>query len=228
MLLRDAVERAARGRAHADRADALALGFRQQALEVDARKRAFDLSARAGIQQVVEDLRRIDVARVEHAMERFGIAVRRDAEEPNLALALELLERGNHFAHDVVDADRAARRHGPDRVVELQHVNARHAETAQARLARADHGATDIAEVLGTQPHLRADVDVEAELAQRLAEMLLGDAVAVARPCIALVDAALARARDRAPALRQRALDDETADVAAAEPQHGDVDAGPA
>src|SRR5205814_2629855 len=151
-------ERARRQRAHADDADGLVLRARQKALEVDARELPCLPAPGRGIEQVVEDLRGVDGARVDHRVDRVRITDRGEAEEPRLALLAQSLKRWNHLVHHRANPERAACRRGTDRIVELKEVDARSAEPPEAVVDRARDSTADVPEILGPQAYLRADV----------------------------------------------------------------------
>src|SRR5262249_53519960 len=145
-----------------------------------------------------------------------------DAAEADLPLLPELLHRRHHFAEDVGKAQGAGPARRLDPIVELEEVDALHAEPLEARVERARDRAGDVAKVGRVEPELRADLHARPQRPEHLAGVLLGLAVAVRRRGVEVVDAELHRPRDRALALGQRAADDEPADVAAAEPERRD------
>src|SRR5207247_4221975 len=110
-----AAQRARRQRANADDADSLLLGAQEQAFEVD-REPPLDLAAGRRIEQVVEDLCRINRAGVDHTMQRVRVAERGDPEKLELALLLQSLEGGDRLVEHLARADGAAGRRLRDRI----------------------------------------------------------------------------------------------------------------
>src|SRR5918996_1256994 len=107
-----------------------------------------------------------------------------------------------------------------DHVVELQEIDAIHAEAREARLQRASDGGPRVA-LGGVHAKLGAHVGPQAERLQRAAEIALGLAIAVRRRGVEVVDPCLDGPRHRPLALGRRAPNDQSTDVAASEPQRG-------
>src|SRR5882724_2924367 len=90
-----------------------------------------------GIQQVQADLRGVDGAACERAVERARLTERRHPEEADLALLLKTAGGGDHGVEHVAEADAALASDPRNRIVEVEEIEAGNTEQAQARL----HGA---------------------------------------------------------------------------------------
>ncbi len=151
-------------------------------------------------------------------MQRLGVADRRDAEEPHLALLAQRFKRGHHLVEHLPGAERLAPARGGDGIVQVEDVDPLHAEALQACVERLRHRLADAAEIRGRQPHLGADDRVGGlELLQDAAEVLFGFAVSVLHRGVEIVDAGLERAGDGALLVGRIAAHHEAADRAAAE-----------
>src|SRR6266571_3774113 len=140
-------ERSPREHADADGAHALLAPQHRELIEVLRGEARWHRLRRRGIQQVQADLRGVDGAARERAMERARLAERRHPEEADLALLLETAGRGYHGVEHVAEADTALASDPRDRIVEVEEIETRDAEQAQARLHGAGEGALHVGEV---------------------------------------------------------------------------------
>ena len=92
--------------------------------------------AGARIQRIVRHLRGVERARCDQAMQRLGLADRREADEARPALPARAIERGHDVAQHFLDAHRDAVGARRDRVVQLKYVDM--VAPQPARLASSD------------------------------------------------------------------------------------------
>ncbi len=106
-------------------------------------------AASARVEQIVADLRGIEGARIDDAVEIPSRAEPGDAEEADLALLAQALERRHHLAQHDLGGERPLPSVRRDPVVQLQEVDLVAAEPLQARLERRRHRRADLAVILG-------------------------------------------------------------------------------
>jgi hypothetical protein len=138
---------------------AVLAGAVEEAIEVlgDGHPRRQSLAG-AGVQEVVEHLGGVEHVSAHRPVKRRGVPPRSDAEEADLALPPELLQRGHDLAQEILDGERASASIGLDHVVALQQIDGVAAQPLQAGLQRAADGAPDVAEILGQDAELGAHV----------------------------------------------------------------------
>ncbi len=116
-------QRAAREHADADGADARFRGAIEDQSKILRRIGGGQRLARTRIERVVRHLRGVERARRDHAVQRLGLADRREADETCLALLARLVQRRHDVAEHLRDAHRAAVGAVLDHVVQLEHVD---------------------------------------------------------------------------------------------------------
>src|SRR6266481_362868 len=123
---------------------------------------------------------RSEDARVDHLVERRGVADCGDSEEPRLALPPQPVECGHHVLQDLPGAQRLAAAHERDGIMQMEDVHPLHAQALQAPFERSAYGVLDPAEIAGRQADLGADDGVGGlQPSEHAAEILLGLAIAV-------------------------------------------------
>ena len=186
------------------------------------------LVPRRRAQEIEADLRRVDGAAGQHAVERPRLAERRHPEEADLALLLKLRERGHNLVQHVGDPDAPLAPDARDRIVQVEEVEPAPAEQREAVLDRPRERARHIRQVGRAQPALGAHDHRRSQRTQDHAQVLLRLAAAIGRRRVEVVDAEFDRPRDRPLPLDRRAPHHQPADIPAPEGQRGDLEPGPA
>ena len=120
MTCLDAAQGSSRQRADHDDAYPALARAPQEPVEVLGRKARWDGDARAGVEQVVADLRRVDRPGVDRPVQHGRLAERGDPAEPHLPLLAELLHGGHDLAQHVAEAQGAGTARRLDPIVELK------------------------------------------------------------------------------------------------------------
>jgi hypothetical protein len=107
----------------ANNADSCSPGSFQNVSEVLRGKARHELAPGAGIKWIVDHLGGVDCASVNDLMEGISVTDRRNAEEANLALALQALERRYHFLQHGLGRNRIAAGIARNIIMELEEID---------------------------------------------------------------------------------------------------------
>ncbi len=180
-------------------------------------------SGSGGIEHVEDDLGAVEDARVDHLVDRRGVADCGDPEEPRLALSPQPVEGGYYILEDLPGAHRLAAARDGDGIVQMEDVHPLHAQALQAAVKGSAYGVLDPAEIAGRQADLGADDGVGGlQLSEHAAEILLGLAIAVLYRGVEVVHPGLERPGDSPFLLAGVAAHHQPADRAAAEAEDRD------
>ena len=131
-------------------------------------------------------------------MQRRRIANGRNPQEARFAGSAQGLERGGDFFQDLLNAHALAAAIDRDRVVQMEDVHVVHAQPPQAGVHRAGDLGRDATECAAGHAHFRADNRVGGlQLGKDLAQMRLGQPVAVLHGGVEVVDPRVQRFADR-------------------------------
>ena len=110
-----------------------------------------------GIEHVVADLGTVEDPRIDHLVQRRGIADRRDSQEARLAALALTLEGRHQFFEDLPNAERVAAAIHGNGIVKVKDVDPLQTQPLQASVKRRTDGVGNAGEIEGSQPYLRAN-----------------------------------------------------------------------
>jgi hypothetical protein len=135
--------------------------------------------ARARVQHVVADLRRIECTGGDYLMQGAGVADRGDAKEPGPALTAQGLEGGDDFVQHDADGERLPSAIQRNRIVQLVEVDVITPEALQTGGHATGDRMGDVGLVTRPQAQFGAELNIRLEAAQHSAEIGLRLAVPV-------------------------------------------------
>ena len=222
-------QRAAGQHADGDDADAGRFGVIEQPSVILRRIVRRQRHGGRRIEHVVNHLRTVEDAGVDHLMQRRSVANRGEPEKANFPLGPQPLECRDHLAKHLPDAQRFAAAVLGDCVVQMEDIDPVATQSREAIFERLCHCVRDAAEIGARQADLGADNRVGGfQLLQNAAEVLFRLAVAVLHRRVEVIHADLERAGDGAFLIARIAAHHQPADRAAAEAQHRNLHAGAA
>jgi hypothetical protein len=220
-------QRAAGQHADADDANAGSLGGIEQSSVILCRIVRRQLLGGRWIEHVVDDLRAVEGAGIDHLMQRRGVADCRDPEETNLALLTQPLERRYHVAEHLSDAQRRSAPCFGNRIVQVKDVDPVKTQSRQAAFERHRYGVGNAVELALQQPDLGADGHIGwLQLLQNAAKVVFRFAIAVLHRGVEIVHAGGDRSRDGTLLVGGIAAHHDSAHCAAAEAQHRELHSG--
>ena len=213
--------------ADADHANAGFLGVVEQPFVILRRIVRRQFPGGGWIEHVVDELRAVEDAGIDHLMQRRRIADTRQPEETNLALLAQAFERRDYIAEHLPYAQRRSAALQGNRIMQVKDVDPVKAQSRQAAFERRRDGVGDAAEVGGRQPDFCAHCDARRlQSLQDATKVPFRFAVAVLHGGVEIIDAGFDRPRDGAFLVGRIAAHHKSADGAAAEAQHRQLHSG--
>ncbi len=193
--------------------------------EILAGKSGRDRLPRAGIEQVVADLRRVEGSAVDDLMQGGGLPQGGDAEVLRLPLGLQATKGLDDGPQHVLRAERPLGTGAlvGDVVVELDQIHGIPPQPRQTCFHRADDGPAQVPHLSRWDLHLRPHVDIGSQFLQHLAQVALRLPIPIGWGRIEVVDACFHGSRHRAHAVFRLPADDQPADVPAAKAERRDA-----